>query len=371
MHDSASWVAERRIVREHRGLSALPRAPPSCSHRVSKFLFLGFRWGTVQLEQVWSMVHGRERCGAISAVVVRAPPSSGQSGAGADRSERRVPVRRHAPNHFPAPRFRTDSVRLPGRIGRLGELDACAVVVSAPPGYGKTTPLAESADDGRGPSLNVSLKNREDPAAFLLAASRSHRGSDRGGRRTGVGGCPTGGRQRLPDIHRACSARCALPLVLAIDDAELVASDQGTAIVDTLVDHLPDSSQLVLATRGRGRLHLGRLRANRGIFEVDAATLAFDAECSALSCSERPRDVRSHSRAELKKRSEGWPAGMSLATLAAGLESDPDRVGSASREVTDTSWSTCATSSCSRSRQDMGISPSDIGARPSLRAALR
>ena len=183
----------------------------------------------------------------------RAPPSSEQRGAARPQRPRDPFVGLYQ-THFPAPRLRTDSVRRAGRIGRLGDLDARVVVVSAPPGYGKTTLVAEWADEDERPFLYVSLKHREDPAAVLLAAlTRIAAVTEARGEPELAVARPEADSDSLTHIGAAL-ARCALPLVLAIDDAQLVASDHGTAIVDTLVDHLPDSSQLVLATHGRGRL---------------------------------------------------------------------------------------------------------------------
>jgi LuxR family transcriptional regulator, maltose regulon positive regulatory protein len=228
-------------------------------------------------------------------------------------------------HEFPAPDLRVDSVRRAPRVGGLADLGARVVVVSAPPGYGKTTLLAEWAAEETRPFLYLPLNDSTDPGRCLDAAlARIGAVADHGGKpELSVASADT--PTVSPAHARATLEQCVTPFVLAIDDAQLLARAAGSEIIDTLVANLPDSSQIVLAGRGCSGLHLGGLRARRAIFEIDAPVLAFDVNECVSFVTMSGLDLSATTVGLLAEHTEGWPAGMSLATQVAGLDPDPDR----------------------------------------------
>ncbi len=91
-----------------------------------------------------------------------------------------------------------------------------------------------------------------------------------------------------------------------------------------MIEHLPPDASVLIMTRADPALHLGRLRAARQLAEIRADRLAFDRdEAEALL---RIEDIQLSAVAlsELMQRTEGWPAGLYLATMSLIGREDPD-----------------------------------------------
>ena len=166
-------------------------------------------------------------------------------------------------------------------VNRLRSLAATPVVsIVAPAGYGKTTLCAQWARrDGR-PAAWLTVDDRDnDPAVF---------------------------RRHL----RAATDRVDGPLLLVVDDAHLLRSgDAADALVAVALE---PGSTLVLAGRRAPNIPLARLRAAGSVAELDAADLAFSAREAALLLRSVGLGGDSDQFAELRRRSEGWPAGLAL-----------------------------------------------------------
>jgi ATP/maltotriose-dependent transcriptional regulator MalT len=127
----------------------------------------------------------------------------------------------------------------------------------------------------------------------------------------------------LPELVNEIDA-LASDLVLVLDDYHLITNAQVSAGLTFLVDHLPPSLQIAIASRSDPPLPLPRLRARRELLELRLPELRFtEEETSALlndilGLELEPRDV-----ARLHQRTEGWIAALCLAALS--LRSRPDR----------------------------------------------
>jgi LuxR family maltose regulon positive regulatory protein len=113
------------------------------------------------------------------------------------------------------------------------------------------------------------------------------------------------------------------PAVLVLDDFHLVEDEECHRSMAFLIEHLPRTLQLVLSTRSDPPLGLARLRARDELGELRAADLRFTYEEAAAFLNDRV-GVRLD-RADLvalHQRTEGWPAGLQLASLA--LKDHPD-----------------------------------------------
>ncbi|WP_256793912.1 LuxR C-terminal-related transcriptional regulator [Terrabacter sp. Ter38] len=196
-------------------------------------------------------------------------------------------------------------------------------LVSAPPGFGKTTLLASWADAARTAGRAVawvSLEGTEQqPTAFW-----SYVVSALDGAAPGVG---AGALALLRSANPPVEA--VLTLVLnelsaRLEEVDLVLDDyhlaDGPAIADDvafLLLHLPPHVHLVISTRADPALPLARLRARGELAEVRAAGLRFTIEeVAAYLNGVAGLDLTTSDIAALEARTEGWIAALQLAALS-------------------------------------------------------
>lgn len=227
------------------------------------------------------------------------------------------------------PRLRQEILR---REGVLRLLDDClahrATLISAPAGSGKSTLVAQW---GQG----VSVTDRSRRAAHFAWLS--------------VDSTVDSGRNFLhhvvhalmvalgPDAHalselgRAEDAhpQAALALlvnalthhrgdiVLALDDAHLLTSDEAVAFLQDLVTHAPANVHFILISRGETRLQLAAMRARGDLLRISSKQLRFTLEetRSFLSACHH-LELRDEDLQTLHSRTEGWVAALQLAGLS-------------------------------------------------------
>jgi LuxR family transcriptional regulator, maltose regulon positive regulatory protein len=171
------------------------------------------------------------------------------------------------------------------RTALLDLLEACSrtpvAAILAPPGYGKTTLLAQWAD--RDPRVFGWLtidRGDNDPGVLLrhLAAALDRIGTvDPGVVRAIDAQRGTLVDTVLPQLGSAL-ATAALPAVLVLDDIHLLENRDCLDAVTRLVDYLPAGSQLAFASRGEPSLPLARLRAEGRVVEIGPDDLAMDSQ---------------------------------------------------------------------------------------------
>ena len=202
-------------------------------------------------------------------------------------------------------------------------------LLGAPPGWGKTTILADWASSAAGRRFAwVSLDAGDnDPVRFWLYAVAALRraapgvGAEADGLlrspASGVVDMAIGGLvNELEDLEER--------VVLVLDDLHLVTNGEIHEQLVHLVERLPDALRLVLATRADPPLPLARLRARGDLRELRAEHLRFSGREAdtflndVLGLALDPTDV-----ALLHGRTEGWAAGIYLAALS--LEGREDR----------------------------------------------
>jgi LuxR family maltose regulon positive regulatory protein len=230
------------------------------------------------------------------------------------------------------PPIRPELVRRPAILGRLSERPLPRLtLVSAPPGWGKSTLLAQWAEvDAAGRDFAwLSLDHADgDPIRFwkyVLAALEPH--------------VPEAKEieQRLVNAPRAAfvelllpslvNALAALPgeVVLVLDDFHALASPDVHGAVGDLLEHAPPTFRLVIATRADPPLPLGRLRASGELEEIRVADLRFnDSEAAALLTEALEMQLTAEQVGRLQERTEGWPAGLHLAALSLRSRDDAD-----------------------------------------------
>ena len=167
------------------------------------------------------------------------------------------------------------------RLLRNGEP---VISVVAPPGYGKTTLLAQWAEQ-MGPRVAwVSCERfHNDPVALwgdiLAALDRIEPLSEQA---TGILAASGGGAEAVPQLVGAISALQG-PVVVVLDHLETVTSPQCTTSIAELTLRVPDGWQLALASRDALPIPLSRLRMDRRMVEIGVDHLAMaDQEATAL-----------------------------------------------------------------------------------------
>jgi LuxR family maltose regulon positive regulatory protein len=106
-------------------------------------------------------------------------------------------------------------------------------------------------------------------------------------------------------------------IVLVLDDYHVIASEQIHRDVEFLIDRLPPTVRLVIATRSDPPLPLGRLRARAQLTEIRAGELRFSVEeAGAFLNDVLELDLDATEVARLQQRTEGWIAGLQLAGLS-------------------------------------------------------
>lgn len=193
------------------------------------------------------------------------------------------------------------------------------VAVIAPPGYGKTTLLAHWAGQERHPVAWLTLDHLDnDPTVLLsyLATAFDRLEPIDDSIRTGIAAT----RQRIlaTAVPRLTSVLHGWghPAVLVIDDIHRLVDRTGLDALTALLDHLPPGFRVVIAGRSQPDLPFARFRAQRDLLEIGAGLLALDewearALASAAGCDLSAEEART-----LTARTEGWAAGIYLASLA-------------------------------------------------------
>ncbi len=207
----------------------------------------------------------------------------------------------------------------PGLIPRAGLLATAHTHVSvcAPPGYGKTTLLAQYAGAAGRPVVWLSLDESDDDPVLLLrelatalaqvtpihpAVFRSLDGAN-----------PAIRRVVLPGLVNALGAGGA---ALILDDLHLVRDEHSMEVVAFLCDHVPPGARFLTASRRASPLPLARPRARGDLREMDARDLALsDPEVQRLLLAAGV-GAGHDAPAAVIERAEGWPAVIGLATLA-------------------------------------------------------
>jgi len=255
-----------------------------------------------------------------------APPSSDHTA----RPEAAAPFMLVSTKLAP-PRLREQLVRREALLERLRQGRGSALtLVCAPAGYGKTTLLAqwEAADHDRTPFAWVSLDESDsDPVRLwshlIVALWKVHGAVGEQSLPALAAGSENITGAVLPLLLDELSG-CP-PIVLVLDDWQAVKSRVCNESVGALVERAHEEVQIVVASRADPGLPIARLRAHGDLTEVrgrdlrvspDEAEGVFEAANLHLS----PRDVR-----RLTRRTEGWLAGLTLATIV--LQEQTDRPG--------------------------------------------
>ena len=231
---------------------------------------------------------------------------------------------------FP-PRVKDGLLRRPDLVKKLRSgRERTLTLVCAPPGYGKTTLLAQWAavDANHNAFAWVSLDAKDSDPARLWGhvITALHGVHGRAGERSlpalaaGPRAIADRGLPLLVDELTDCP-----PVVLVLEDWHAAASRACDETVGEFVERAPGQVQIVVSSRRDPRLPIARLRAHGDLTELRARDLSISpTQAQALfrqaNVQLTARDVK-----KLTRRTEGWLAGLSLAAIVLKEQADPRR----------------------------------------------
>jgi LuxR family maltose regulon positive regulatory protein len=106
--------------------------------------------------------------------------------------------------------------------------------------------------------------------------------------------------------------------VLIIDDVHRLTDRTCLDMLANLIDHLPTGFRVAIAGRSQPDLPLARIRAAGELLELGTAELANDEGRGNKVVRAAGCELGDDAIGELAARTEGWPAGIYLATVALG-----------------------------------------------------
>jgi LuxR family maltose regulon positive regulatory protein len=201
-------------------------------------------------------------------------------------------------------------------------------LVIAPAGYGKTTLLSAWARQSATPIAWVSL-DADDSAprrfwAYVIAALDAAQ--------PGVGvraqvllDTPTVAiEQVLTTLINALSS--AQPMTLVLDDYHVIDVAGIHKSLAFLLNHLPDTLHIALASRAEPPVSLAHWRATDALMELGIAELGFTTEEATTLITEITQQRLADDIVTLlMERTEGWAAGLRLAARGARTSADATR----------------------------------------------
>jgi LuxR family maltose regulon positive regulatory protein len=215
------------------------------------------------------------------------------------------------------PITRPGIVERPELLDRLLAASTSPVIaLVAPPGYGKTTLLAQWAERKRPRVGWVSVDHRDNDPAVLLAYIAA--ALDR------IEPIPptvfrvlasSGAGIEVPRRLVAAMANCR-PVSLVIDHFEAVTNRECFDAIAAIALGLPAGSQLAIGSRNVLPLPAARLRVQGGIAEIGVDDLAMSDETAAELLRGAGVELTEEDVRELVRRTEGWPAGLYVGALA-------------------------------------------------------
>lgn len=212
-------------------------------------------------------------------------------------------------------------------LQRLDAAESCSLtLVCAAAGFGKTTLLAQWYRRRQQQGDAVAWLSLEDDDSapllfmrYLLEALRPlYNGWSTAFRRYLLGDLPADFSMFLAELINQLHL-CPHPLYLILDDYQDISHREVHDGLAYLLNHAPSSLHLIIGSRFRPPLALSRLQVQGQLAEIDDNDLRFTcAEANAYFMDSAPQTTRKQDIQRLISLTEGWIAGMKIATLSAG-----------------------------------------------------
>jgi LuxR family maltose regulon positive regulatory protein len=235
-------------------------------------------------------------------------------------SQRRSGARRRAKLALPRPSAAI--IERPRLLEALTDNRTPLILLSAPPGYGKTSLAAMWVASPAAPRTAWVTVDADDNSGgrFWHAVNAALAAAVGDGEES----INAHGPAAAGELALETASQADAPLLLVLDDFHELRDDDARHQFDLFRRYAPPHLQLMLVTRMDPRLPLQRLRIEGRITELRAAELAFTREETetllAGIAGIGPAEI-----AELHARTEGWPAALRFAALALKAAPDPRR----------------------------------------------
>ncbi|MFW6338149.1 MAG: LuxR C-terminal-related transcriptional regulator [Alkalispirochaetaceae bacterium] len=212
--------------------------------------------------------------------------------------------------------------RVEQMLSQAIEVPGSVILVSAPPGYGKSSLLAgwlrENELDHGWFSLD---QEDDDPARFvtyLFYAIEPHLPREEARPLTALSaGFHPGGAETLAVSLSNLIADRTQPLLLVLDDYHVIESGEIQEILEALLRLQPPNLHLAMLTREDPPLSLARLRAQGRLMEIRMEDLSFTWEETAeLLRRTTGLTMDEKHLAMLQEKTEGWAAALQLAIVS-------------------------------------------------------
>jgi LuxR family maltose regulon positive regulatory protein len=224
---------------------------------------------------------------------------------------------------FLVPQIAADRLPRPYLIEWLeNHIDKRLILISAPPGYGKTTLLANFLTTSPRPAAWMQLDPADsDPSVFLAGLIESIRLMRGSGKKKIVQASQSllesasaniSPQQVLTVLINELTDELPDPWLLVLEDYHFIASPVVHHLVDFLLENGPPSLHLVISTRADPPLALARLRARGMLAELRTPELCFREEEIASLLGRYVTGLSDQSLAALAEKTEGWAAALQI-----------------------------------------------------------
>jgi LuxR family maltose regulon positive regulatory protein len=218
-----------------------------------------------------------------------------------------------------AAEFRAGSVPRSSLCDLLSASEAQVVVIAAPPGYGKSTLLAEWDTRSGIPFAWLTLDAADnDPIVLLTYLAGALRGLiplesgfDEALATPGV----SVEAKLLPQLGSAVDA-AEQPFALVLEDFHLLTDTKSIDIVRYLATVIPSHSKLVVSGRANAAKVFADIRARGRLLEIESDALRMNEMDASLLLKAAGVSIGEEAMKRLLEETEGWPAGIYLAALA-------------------------------------------------------
>ena len=195
--------------------------------------------------------------------------------------------------------------------------DRPVISIVGPPGYGKTSLLVQWATESSRPVAWLTADDSDsDPVVLLtdlaMAIDRLQPVSPELFR-----AIASASMSKLTVVGRLLAGMSlpSGPVRIAIDDAHRITSRDCLDILAELINHLPEGSQVAVAARARMRLPFARWQADGSLLEIGPDDLAMDGREAVGLGHELGLQLSADTTDTLRRKTEGWPALLTLAAL--------------------------------------------------------